>query len=136
LVSNTWKIAKLLGLRIDLIRLFIAVTIAHSSFLLPSRVLKKHFNIQFKHMCTAKGFSSIYWIKDETVSSIYIEKIISTLACSYSHICISWRRTYLTKEYVRGVRDHTTTSMMVYMLGICPYIEYMDILILYTSTKV
>ena len=30
----------------------------------------------------------------------------------------------------------TGISMMIYMLGMWPYIKYMDILILYTNTKV
>ena len=58
--------------------------------------------------------------------------ILSTLPCSYP-TCISHDigRIWSNEEYVWEVCIHIRIYMMIYMLGMWPYMEYMDILILY-----
>jgi hypothetical protein len=63
-------------------------------------------------------------LQSQRYGNIYIYIIYSTRACSYSYMCISLCRTYLTnKRYVRGVCDHTIPSVMVYIdyVGIVAY---------------
>jgi hypothetical protein len=51
---------------------------------------------------------------------IFLHFLVATPTCVSHDVGRIW----LNDEYVCGVCDHTRTSMMVYMLGMWPYIEY------------
>jgi len=68
----------------------------------------------------------------DQIRNIWLHSLVATPTCVSHDIGRIWSN----KEYVCGVCVHTIISMMIYMLGMWPYIKYMDILILYTNTKV
>ena len=62
----------------------------------------------------------------------FLHSLVATPTCVSHDI----RRIRSNEGYVCEVCVHTRISMMIYMLGMWPYIEYVYILILYTNIKV